>query len=305
VVIDRGGDDHSLARRLGVKAAVLREHMSDIDRAALPGVAEAKTQQRAHQAERDKQGPQPEPTPEPSVGARTRYDPLRETHEQVARDPFPERPGRYDALKPATPAPEIAQQFEASADRTAEPVAPIYDRDADNAAWEAQLIEAAIAKTEAAPEPGREEEGPRSPEEGITSSPPVPEVQPDIAPEPEIGGTAEASGLKDPERIATGIFGGVARFVENMLGGLFGFFEPAAPKLSPHQAELAAWAHEEQAVEAATAREAAEREAAFQAALDQIRRDDLQRRQENYSRYGTEIDRPAERGDPEPEQDRD
>jgi hypothetical protein len=45
VIIDRGGDDHSLARRLGMKAAELRAFMADLDPASLPSVAEAKAQQ--------------------------------------------------------------------------------------------------------------------------------------------------------------------------------------------------------------------------------------------------------------------
>jgi hypothetical protein len=74
--------------------------------------------------------------------AKGRYDRLDETHSQVARDQFP---GRYDELKAATPPPEVVRAFESSANRTAEPAAPVYDRDADNAAWEAKLADAAIA----------------------------------------------------------------------------------------------------------------------------------------------------------------
>lgn len=45
VVIDRAGDEHSLARRVGAKAAEVRARMSDIDRASLPEIEEAKTRQ--------------------------------------------------------------------------------------------------------------------------------------------------------------------------------------------------------------------------------------------------------------------
>ena len=46
-VIDHAGDAHSLARRLdGVKAEQARERMSDLDRDALPSVAEARATQR-------------------------------------------------------------------------------------------------------------------------------------------------------------------------------------------------------------------------------------------------------------------
>jgi hypothetical protein len=72
-----------------------------------------------------------------------RYDRLDETHHQVARD---QTPGKYDELKAATPPPEIVRQFDANASRTAEPAAPIYDRDADNASWEAKIADAAIGK---------------------------------------------------------------------------------------------------------------------------------------------------------------
>ena len=52
VIIDRAGDDHSLARRLGMKTADLRTFMADLDPASLPSVAEAKAQQQARHTER-------------------------------------------------------------------------------------------------------------------------------------------------------------------------------------------------------------------------------------------------------------
>lgn len=60
VIIDRAGDDHSLARRLGVKAAELRARMADLDPASLPSVQEAKAQQRDQQKQ-----PEAEHRPEP------------------------------------------------------------------------------------------------------------------------------------------------------------------------------------------------------------------------------------------------
>ena len=78
--------------------------------------------------------------------ARGRYDRLRDTHSDVARD---QHPGRYDDLKAATPPPEVVREFAANSNRAGEPVAPVYDRDADNAAWEAALADAAIAKGDA------------------------------------------------------------------------------------------------------------------------------------------------------------
>lgn len=47
-IIDQHGDEHSLARRLsGVKAAAVRERMADVDREALPSVAEGRELARA------------------------------------------------------------------------------------------------------------------------------------------------------------------------------------------------------------------------------------------------------------------
>jgi hypothetical protein len=47
VVVDPAGQDYSLARQLGMKAAALREFMKTIDTNGLPSVADAKTRQRA------------------------------------------------------------------------------------------------------------------------------------------------------------------------------------------------------------------------------------------------------------------
>lgn len=69
------------------------------------------------------------------------YDRLDHTHDQVAGE---QHHGTYDELKAATPPPEVVRQFDANASRTAEPAAPVYDRDADNAAWEAKVTDAAI-----------------------------------------------------------------------------------------------------------------------------------------------------------------
>jgi len=53
VVVDQVGDEHSLARLLGMKAAELRGFMKDIDAASLPGVTEAKARQHLRQAARE------------------------------------------------------------------------------------------------------------------------------------------------------------------------------------------------------------------------------------------------------------
>jgi hypothetical protein len=77
------------------------------------------------------------------AAARSQYDALRETHRLVARDQFS---GRYDELTAATPPPEVVRVFDSNANRTTEPAAPVWDRDAENAAWEAKIADAAIGK---------------------------------------------------------------------------------------------------------------------------------------------------------------
>ena len=61
VIIDGAGDDHSLGRRLGIKAAELRAFMADLDPASLPSVAEAKAMQEARCDRRHHQQQQPAP----------------------------------------------------------------------------------------------------------------------------------------------------------------------------------------------------------------------------------------------------
>lgn len=72
VLIDSAGTDHSLARRLdGVKAAEVRERMANVDRAALPSVAEAKAMQRQQQAEMEGRGGSGDMPPAPEKGRST------------------------------------------------------------------------------------------------------------------------------------------------------------------------------------------------------------------------------------------
>jgi hypothetical protein len=145
VIIDRAGDDHSLGRRLGIKAAELRSRMADLDPATLPSVAEAKSLQHERQVERQKQqeinAAAERAMHEARAAAKGRYDQLHATHKGVERK---QSAGRYDALRAAEPPPEIARDFASTANRTTEPAAPNYDRDAYNGAWEAQIAEAAI-----------------------------------------------------------------------------------------------------------------------------------------------------------------
>lgn len=55
--------------------------------------------------------------------------------------------GRTDDPTAADQPPEITREFASNANRTTEPAAPIYDRDADNAAWEEKVTDAAIGET--------------------------------------------------------------------------------------------------------------------------------------------------------------
>jgi hypothetical protein len=166
VIIDPVGDDHSLARRAGVKAAELRERMKEIDPAGLPSVTEARAEQRTIAAERapnfdrdaadaawmeqvtaaaiaKEEGLSPAPgvQQEPEPEAR-RYDALRATERAVERAQFK---GQYDELRAAELPPEVVQLFEAGAARAAEPPAVNYDRDAADAAWQEKVAAAGIA----------------------------------------------------------------------------------------------------------------------------------------------------------------
>ena len=116
VIIDRAGDDHSLARRLGVKAAEIRARMADLDPASLPSVEQAQEMQRTRTAERARAAEIDRAAQlamqAAHAGARGKYDSLRETERDVARDQFP---GRYDEARAAEPPPEVARAFDSSA----------------------------------------------------------------------------------------------------------------------------------------------------------------------------------------------
>ena len=250
VVIDAAGGQHALNKRLtGMTLAETRDRLSDIDRTQLPSVeeAQARQQERAAEIEKDqRQAPQPV---------------------------------------------DLRPVFTSAANRTTEPVAPIFDRDAAEAAWTEQLTEAAIAKDEAARQttkPEREGEGPQPAEGGISTSrspsgnaPEATASRPNVAPEPEIAGPA-ASGFKSPERAVSGIFGGIARVAETILGGLFSFFGAAEPKLSPQQAERAAQSADERSEAHAEADAAQEIEATRDRVVAE---QDRQQQQVDLSRY--------------------
>ena len=206
--------------------------------------AAACPQQEAHRhdAGRDpRPSRRPRPTQLPSV--------------EEARGRQQERTAEIEKTQSQAPQPVgLRLVFTSAANRITEPSAPIFDRDAAEAAWTEQLTAAAIAKDEATPstpKPEREGEGPQPADEGIPTSPAASEnapapttTRPNVVPEPELAGSA-ASGFKSPERAASGIFGGIAKVAETILGGLFSFFGAAEPKLSPQQAERATQAADE------------------------------------------------------------
>jgi hypothetical protein len=132
VIIDRAGDDHSLGRRLGMKAKDLSAYMADLDPASLPSVKQAKEIQRERQPERDRAAAFERQAGQAMqaayAGARSRYDEVRATEHDVSRSQAAGR--RYDDPRAAEPPPEIVREFEAAAARVTEPAAPTWDRDA-------------------------------------------------------------------------------------------------------------------------------------------------------------------------------
>jgi hypothetical protein len=143
VVIDQAGGHHPLNKKLtGHTLAETRDRFSDLDRTQLPSVEQAQEIQRTRTAEHERAAEIDHAAQAAMqaahADARGKYDSLRET---VSLDQFP---GRYDELRAAEPPPEIVREFRAAAGRATEPAAPVYDRDADNAAWEAKLTENAI-----------------------------------------------------------------------------------------------------------------------------------------------------------------
>ena len=242
MAIDPAGSTHELARRVDqVKAVAVHARTADIDTATLPSVAEAKEQQQLKQAERVAQ---PEIHAEPAI-REGRYDPLRDTEREVERAQFK---GRYDELRAAEPPPEIVREFEANAGRTTEPAAPIYDRDADNEAWEAKLTEAAIAGAEAdyAPQEARQwadaDQDRETPEAAAQwlEEPDSREETIEAWAQRHTESEAARSVLwalprirlsSDRRRQASS--GGLAKAAEHLLGGLMDFFGMGDTKLSP------------------------------------------------------------------------
>jgi hypothetical protein len=145
VLIDPTGEIHSIRTRVNATAAQIRDRMADLDPANLPSVEQAQEIQRARTAEHDRAAEIDRAAQAAMQAAhaeaRGKYDSLRATEREVERQ---QNPRRYDELRAAEPPPEVVREFESNANRTAEPAAPVYDRDSDNALWEAKLTENAI-----------------------------------------------------------------------------------------------------------------------------------------------------------------
>lgn len=91
VVVDRKGGAHALSRTLGIKAAEIKHFMADVDRAALPDVEQARTQQQTRQEARREQQPL---APEQAAPAA----PAREAAREPAAAREPERPAAHAAI---------------------------------------------------------------------------------------------------------------------------------------------------------------------------------------------------------------
>ena len=132
VIVDRAGDDHSLARRIGMKAAEVRAYMADLDPACLPSVAEAKALQAERQQARE---------------AAHELRPVPEIEKHGAGQGAAQGP--YAELR----ATQTENQFAAVAERVTAPRPETFDRDASDADWNEKLSAAAIAAHEAAQRP--------------------------------------------------------------------------------------------------------------------------------------------------------
>jgi hypothetical protein len=313
VIIDPAGDDHSLARRAGVKAAELRERMKEIDPASLPSVTEARAQQRAIEAERapnfdrdaadaawmeqvtaaaiaKEEGarPAPEIQPEPETH---RYDPLRATERAVERALFD---GRYDELRAAERPPEVMHLFEAGAARAAEPPAVNFDRDAADAAWQEKVAAAGIASDAARED--RQPAGPAASREIRARA-----GEPSHAPPEALEMAQQAAALNDHnlrtlDSIGSRFLGGLAAMTERVLGGLLSFFSPAEPQLTPDQAERTVRAAEERAEARAQASADQEKAAAQDWLIFQQDRQQQQKEMDLATRFGTPLTRDANTG---------
>ena len=295
VVIDRTGDDHSLGRRLGMKAKELRAYMADLDPANLPGVEQAKEIQRGRQQERAG-----EPKPEADLAMQAAY--------QGAR-------GRYDDLRSAEPPPEIVRQFGAATSRVTEPAAPVFDREAASRAADERIIDAAI-KQAASPLP----EGRQQPEPAAGSTAPAetaaaistypaataPAWEPDAG--RELAATADAT-VDRATHAGAGLLGGLGKIFTDLIGWLADAISPPPPP-TRDQAERMQRSAEEKATERAWQQDAARgaadheyllreiersRQSADQQPTERERPDILDRYRSGRSRDDDEHDRGRER----------
>ena len=223
--------------------------------------------------------------------ARGRYEPLGETHLEVARamrDAAAERAmqeardaakGRIDDVRPDPIADRLQQR-----DDTAQPAPspemrdhaeqgiPTYPAPSENAP------EAAATRPNVAPETEPEQAAALTPENDFAVDPLTPdEIR-------SIGG------------ILGGILDGISKPFEGIISALGDMFSPPPPP-TKDQAERAEQAERERQEQAAAEREAAEREARFQSLLDQMGRNEERRRQRGDDDRGRERQRGRERGD--------
>ena len=146
--------------------------------------------------------------------------------------------GRYDDLRSAGEAnleaerrsrSETSHEFTAASARSTEPAAPIYDRDADNAAWLERVNAAGIRK--GAQETARD--GLQASEPAAAPSAPEPAATPTTGPhrtpEPMTEPEQEPGGLRSFGGIAGRVFRGPARLVMNLIAELGDLISPAPP----------------------------------------------------------------------------
>jgi hypothetical protein len=256
VIIDRAGDDHSLGRRLAMKAKDLRAYMADLDPASLPGVEQAKEIQRDRQADRAMQKAAPSILDQNAeqamqaayAGARHRYDDLRVTEQDVSRSHA--AGGCYDDLRAAEPPPEIIRQFEAAAAHVTEPAASVWDRDAEARAADERIIDAAIrtapeGRQQPEPEAGPE---PRGATAQATQAPPqaaerAGAYEPDAA--HELAATADAT-VDRAAHAGEGILRGLGKIFASFIGWLADSIAPPPPPTRDQAERMARSAEEKQ-----------------------------------------------------------
>lgn len=179
--------------------------------------------------------------------------------------------------------------FAPAAARTTAPVAPNFDRDAADAAWLDQVAAAGIAKDRSAPSPqpaprsaapaaketARETAREARQRSGRAAAPDTArrEAQPSVAP-------ARAPEKRGKSRVAGGLAAGVAKTIGALMDFVGNMFAPPPPP-TKDQAERA----QRVAVERQEARaDAAAKEAHLQSLLDQMARDDAERRRRGRER---------------------